>query len=169
MRIEELSLEHEKAFLNSPFAGLKDSMILGRMLGDSAQFRKFVKESEKQRLDWRPGPNKISTTRYVLLDADGNVRALGMMRFPLDEASELDGGNLRCEVPVESRGRGAGSMCLALLLFEAVRAGLRRVLVTCPASDQAARRVFEKNRGQLEKIVKGPDQDIARYWINFSA
>jgi len=165
-QLKELSLDHEKTFLASGFESLQESLILSPAVATAAQFRKFVKESGKQRLDWRPGPNKASITRYVLLDSQGKMRALGMMRFPLDEKSESNGGNLVCEVPAEMRRQGFGSMCLALLLFEAVRAGLRRVLVSCPANDQAARRMIEKNRGQLERI--DPATGVARYWIQFS-
>lgn len=169
-RLEELSLEHEAVFLNARLPDPAASLIVAKKLSDPGQFRKFVKDSAKQRLDWRPGANKTSITRYLMLDQSGQICALGVMRFPLDEKSDFECGNLRCEVPLDLRGRGHGSMCLALLLFEAVRAGLRRVLVTCHAGDAAARRVIEKNRGEFDGYATLPGQELpkyARYWISF--
>lgn len=165
-RLEELSTEHETAFLKGGFGSHTDSLIVPHEITTPAQFRKFVKESDKQRLDWRPGPNKTSVTRYALFDPQGQLCALGLLRFPLDEASEASGGNLVCEVPPSLRRNGHGSMCLALLLFEAVRAGLRRVYLSCAKDNHAARRMIEINRGQLERI--DTENDLARYWIQFN-
>jgi predicted acetyltransferase len=58
------------------------------------------------------------------------------------------------------------------MLFEAVRAGLRRALVTCPAEDPIARKVIEMNRGEWLDVVPSIDPSsagvqMARYWINF--
>ncbi len=178
MDIVELSLAHEAAFLQmmedyqskAPQESLsvcETGEYPSTADWTAAKFKKFIKECEKQRLDWRPGPGKISVSRYVLLDQAGQaILASGLMRFPLDEVTEVDGGNLRCDVPPSFRGRGCGSYFLSRLLFEAVRAGLRRVLVTCPETDLTSRRVIEKNRGTLQDVVL--PQKIRRYWISFS-
>ena len=181
--LQEISQEHESAFLammedyskNDP--GSLTLVFEGEEAKPShwtqLHFRKFAKDLEKQKQDWRPKAGKTSITRYLWLAENGTVRAHGLMRFPLDPKSELDGGNLVFAVPPSLRGKGFGSYCLALMLFEAVRAGLRRVLVTCPAPDAAARRVVEKNRGVLQDEVSSTHPlrkgaKIARYWISFS-
>jgi len=167
-QLEELSLPHERQLVGSSLFVHNGSKILTTKITNSAQFKKFIKESAKHRFDWRPGPNKISITRYAMLNSENQVQALGLMRFPLDSTTELEGGNIIVEVPVTMRDQGLGSMCLALMLFEAVRAGLRRVFVTCAAADGAARRMIEKNRGELQEIIKVPslsDREVARYWI----
>jgi predicted acetyltransferase len=178
MKLAELGVEHESAFLamvqdfaaNDPhsFAQLFSRKIEWSPL----EFRRYIKETEKQRLDWKPGPNRVSLTHYVLPDDSGAIAAYGLMRFPLDEQSESDGGNLFCTVPPGLRLQGNGSYCLSLMLFEAVRAGLRRALVTCPAENLIARRVIEKNRGEFLDIASSQDPraagvKISRYWINF--
>lgn len=178
MKIEELAPEHEQAFLAAMGEFERADITTfqeryARKSGwSSAEFKKFAKEADKDRLDWRPSGSKTSVTRYVMLAPDGRVLALGLMRFPLDSTTELDGGNLVCDVPPSLRRQGNGSYCLALMLFEAVRAGLRRVLVTCPANDVGARRMIEKNRGVLHDTVSSPlagkkDLKINRYWISF--
>lgn len=157
LKLEEVSEEHESSYL-----AMKEDWT-------SSQFQKFVKECAKQRMDWRPKAGKVSVTHYVLRNLTGAIVACAWLRFPLDSVGEKDGGNLQVEVPLAFRGQGNGSYALSLLLFEAVRAGLARALCTCNAEDQAARRVIEKNRGQLLDIVRSPsrEQDIARYWISF--
>jgi predicted acetyltransferase len=180
MQIVELSAEHEDAFLQMIADFEKgDSNWLHYRYGqsktnwDAARFRKYVKECAAQKFDWRPGPKKTSISRYVMSGPDGKILATGWMQFPLDETTEIDGGNLLCDVPPSLRKHGYGSVCLSLLLFEAVRAGLRRVLVTCLASDNGARRTIELNRGQFLDEVQSnhPAREgtkISRYWINFS-
>lgn len=158
MQLEELAPEHEDAFLRM-VRGYPDHALYGR--GWTAlTFRAFLKECEKQRQDWRPKGGDPSITRYVLLD-DGEICGNGEMRFPLDEDIEASGGNLVFDVPPSKRRQGYGPVVLNRMLFEAVRAGLARVLVTCPAEQVEARKCIELNRGELEGVVAGR----ARYWI----
>ena len=178
MKLEELSQEHEQAFLamvadyaeNDPhgFARLYARKIAWSPL----EFRRYLKENEKKRLDWKPGPNRTSLTYYVMIDDQGNVAGNALLRFPLSEVTETDGGNLSIDIPPSARQQGNGAYCLSLLLFEAVRAGLRRAMVTCPAENAAARKVIEKNRGEYLDLVDSKDPEnqgakITRYWINF--
>jgi predicted acetyltransferase len=176
MQLDELNEEHESAFLAMLAdykSGDANSLALyypKKIPGNSLEFKKYVKELSKLRLDWRPGPNKISITRYIMQTPDGRILANGLLRFPLDEATENDGGNIVCDVPPSLRKRGYGSYCLALMLFEAVRAGLRRVLVTCDAESVGARKMIEKNRGTLDSVVESTSREgvkIVKYWINF--
>jgi predicted acetyltransferase len=178
MKLEELGLEHEAAFLamvadyeeNDPAAFKR--LYKRKSAWTQLEFRRYVKEAEKQRLDWKPGPNKVSLTRYVLRNESGEIVGNGLLRFPLTDTTETDGGNLFCDVPPSRRRQGHGAFTLSLLLFEAVRAGLRRALVTAPAEDRGARKVIEMNRGELLDITPSLDPEsagvkIARYWINF--
>lgn len=181
--LQQLGAEHEFAFLKMMMdyqrASDKSLQFISPESGDadgewtSLRFRQLVKEVELAKCDWRPKAGKISLTRYVWPAAEGVIQAQALLRFPLDDVSELDGGNLVVSVPPSLRRHGFGGYCMALLLFEAVRAGLRRALVTCPAQDIAARRMCEKNRGQfLDQVTSThPSRaglQIARYWISFT-
>jgi predicted acetyltransferase len=177
MEIEEISEKNAPAFLamiedykeNDPttFSEFYDRPWSAK------EFAKFAKECAKQKQDWRPAAKKTSVTRYVMPGKFGEILANAVMRFPLDETLEIDGGNIHVDVSPKLRRHGYGSYCLALMLFEAVRAGLRRVLVTCREDDLGARKMIEKNRGVLEDVVASTREDrkgarIARYWIRFS-
>ncbi len=117
MRIEELALQHEAAFLamiedyrKNDAKGLE---ILYPKKGGwtPAEFQKLVKESQRQRIDWRPPAKKVSVTRYILPD-NGALLASGLMRFPLDEDTEIEGGNLFVDVPPLGAARAMGaSVC----------------------------------------------------------
>lgn len=160
----------------NPSISLKQNFKPSEILAEwtPSRFNKFIKESENEKQDWRPKAGKVSMTRYIWLSDSGVIQAYGLLRFPLDVKTENDGGNLEVSVPPSMRGKGFGSYCLALLLFEAVRAGLRRALVTCSANNQAARRIIEKNRGEFideNQSISSNNAEkkmVSRYWISFS-
>ena len=166
MRLEEISEEHEGAFL----AMLEDykkndpetyARHYKRAKWNEAEFKKFVKECEKDRLDWRPKAGKVSVTRYVLVDEQGRICASGVLRFPLTKETEKFGGNVEYDVPPSRRKEGNGWKFLALVAYEAVRAGMARILLTHKAGDVAAQKSIEKNGGELEETKDG----VSRYWL----
>ncbi len=139
---------------------------------NEAEFRIFVKECEKQRMDWRPSAKCISTTHYILREHDGRVCGIGRMRFPLNAEQQPDRGNLEFDVPPSLRRQDYGTLVLNRMLFEAVRAGLARALVVCTSKNIAAVKIIEKNRGILESsITPSPDieqterDELLRFWI----
>lgn len=174
-KLEELSLHHQVAFL----VAMEDyanhdietfnKLYRQKSSWDAKSFQKFVSECNKQRMDWRPGPNKVSTTTYVLLESQDTICGIGRMRFPLTAKTENEGGNLDFDVPPSKRKQGYGALTLNRMLFEAVRAGLARVLVTCPTQNHAAIKCIEKNRGVLKDKIAGPTgtDSISRFWISF--
>lgn len=171
MQLEALGQEHQDQFLNliRDFAE-RDKPFFVKLFGDKTwdqkAFQKFLKDCDKQRMDWKPKAGAASLSHYVLLDAlpgNGVICGYGRMRFPLDDKTEQDGGNLEFYVPPAKRGHGYGAFTLNRMLFEAVRAGLARALVTCAASSESAIKCIEKNRG--ERINE--KSAIARFWIRF--
>jgi predicted acetyltransferase len=174
-RLQELEYKHCDAFLAAmeDYASGDPSTFALRYIRskpwDREEFVQFVGDCEKERLDWRPGPGKVSVTHYVLVERQGQICGLGRMRFPLTSETEIEGGNLDFDVPPFFRRQGYGALTLNRMLFEAVRAGLARVLVTAPADDQGMNKVIRKNRGVLRDKIESPTSDrlISRYWIHF--
>jgi len=176
MRLEELSLEHMIPFITmigdyKEFDPQQAALYFPRARDwDAAEFRNFVKECQKERMDWKPGPKGVSITRYMLLDDQGEIAGHAQLCFPLDDKSSVEGGNLRFACPPSKRGGMNEAHTLNRLLFEAVRAGLARALVTCFADDQVAQQAIEMNRGELENTVPSladPSKQVRRYWIRF--
>src|ERR1700754_4033596 len=122
MILELLDARHEDLFLKliQDFA-VADKATFWRVFGDQTwdvkAFQKFARECEKQRMDWRPKAGKISLTHYVLCDG-GEICGYGRMRFPLDEKSQREGGNLEFYVPPAKRKQGYGALTLNRMLFE---------------------------------------------------
>lgn len=174
MRLEELSLTHMipfiamiKDFHESDPHGLK-KLFPNQQNWDGGEFRNFIKTCEKERLDWKPGPNRISRTRYVLLDDENQITGFAELRFPLDQKSEIEGGNVSFITPPSKRGAMWEAHTLNKMLFEAVRAGMARILVTCYEEDEVSRQAIEMNRGELENTVPGVTNEthmVRRYWI----
>ena len=165
--LNEIGTEHENAFLKM-IADYEENdretlekLYLGKW--SALTFRNFIKNCEKARQDWRPKAGQVSETRYVLLDSDGEICGNGVMRFPLDDEVEASGGNLIFDVPPSRRREGFGALVLNRMLFEAVRAGLARVLITCEKENLGAIKAIEKNRGTFECESKG----LHRFWISF--
>ena len=174
-KLEEIGLHHQSAFLNAMSDYEQNDPKMFKILypqkdsWTTKAFAKYVAECQKQKQDWRPGPNKISTTTYVLLESQDVICGFGRMRFPLTDKTEKHGGNLEFDVPPSRRGQGYGALTLNRMLFEAVRAGLARVLLTCPTAQLAAIKCIEKNRGVFKDEIYGLEDlpPISRFWINF--
>lgn len=166
--LEELDDSHATAFIEmlEEFRSQDPASyesVYARKEWNVFEFRKFVKECDKARFDWRPPKDKVSVSHFVMRGAGKAILAHAILRFPLDEATERNGGNIVVDVPPSMRRKGHGSYCMALTLFEAVRAGLSRVLVTASAKDVGARKMIERNRGEFLDEVGG----VVRYWIRF--
>jgi predicted acetyltransferase len=172
--LEELSEKHESGFLQMLLIyQLKDPVTFATLYDrgvpwSKAEFKKFLKVIAAEKMDWRPKARKTSLTRYVLTGADGVICGNGLMRFPLDSETEINGGNLRFDVPPDQRGKDHAALVLNGMLFEAVRAGMARVLLTCEPRESAVIRAILRNRGELQDTVtdKKTGLEINRYWIH---
>lgn len=173
MRLEAISLEHMNAFIQMmhDYAS-QDPQALALEFPslrawDAGVFREYVNRCERERLDWKPGPGKTSLSRYVLLDHQAII-GHALLRFPLDESSSVEGGNVSFSSPPSFRGGLNEVYTLNKMLFEAVRAGLARILVTCAEDDVMRRQAIEMNRGEYENTVLSPSGiRVRRYWIHF--
>lgn len=83
------------------------------------------------------------------------------IRHQLNEYLLKIGGNIGYYIRPSMRGKGYGTKILELALVEAKSLGLKKVLVTCEASNLFSKRVIEKNGGQFEDEV----DSVLRYWI----
>jgi predicted acetyltransferase len=76
------------------------------------------------------------------------------------------GGHIGYDIRPTQRRKGYGSVILRLGLERAAALGLERVLLTCDETNDASRKIIEKNGGVLEKSVAvegGPNK--LHFWI----
>lgn len=97
-------------------------------------------------------------------------RVLGCsrLRFELDAGLLDEGGHVGYDIRPSERGRGYGTLLLALTLEEAASRGIERVRVTSDDDNVPSWRVIERNGGVLDD--KGLSEEsgklVRRYWID---
>jgi predicted acetyltransferase len=97
------------------------------------------------------------------LEHDGEIVGVVRLRFALNATLAIKGGHIGYDVRPSARGRGFGTAALRLVLPEAQRRGLDRVLLTCDADNVPSIRVIERCGGVRSE---SSDADILRYWID---
>jgi len=117
-----------------------------------------VTESEQKGLTdgW-----KVPSTTYWLY-VDGQPAGFGNLRHFLTDALRKAGGHIGYGIRPGMRGRGYGKKLLALLLEEAKRLGLDRVLVTVHRHNEASKAVALANGG----VLTDEDEERVRIWID---
>lgn len=120
--------------------------------------------------EWERGqgcpPDGVPTSVFLLMRGP---RILGecTLRHALTDALRDDGGHISYGIRPSERDKGYATYLLRLVLDEARRRGMKRVLLTCDKSNLASARVIHKNGGFLdgEGISQQRSKLIQRYWI----
>ena len=111
-------------------------------------------------------PGFVPQTTYWLVDG---VTYLGRIaiRHELNEELRQSGGNIGYDIRPSRRGRGLGTLQLALGLEKARELGLTRVLLTCYDENMPSIFVIEHNGGQRGEDfhIPGTNRIERRYWI----
>lgn len=175
LRLEEVSLEHEAAYLDM----VADFERAGEFYGWNdaetawADFAAFARDLAAEARGEGLPPGVPAQTTYILLDASG--RALGEIRFRADpgateEEMLANNGHIGYNVRPSARGRGYATRMLALTLDRARAVGLARVLLPVKDDNLASARVVERNGGRLARRVIDPESgDLMRvYWIELA-
>ncbi len=92
----------------------------------------------------------------------------GSIRHYLNATLRAFGGHIGYKVAPMHRQQGHGTRILTLLLDEARRMDMTRVMITCDVKNSASRRIIEKHGGQLEDIrtITWHDHPFCRFWID---
>jgi predicted acetyltransferase len=111
----------------------------------------------------------VPQSNYWLVEGKeyiGGVR----IRHYLNDHLLVIGGHIGYSIRPSKRGKGYGTKLLTLALPKAKELGLERVLVTCDATNEASRKIIEKNGGVFEDQVPNPETGIdkLRYWIDIA-
>ena len=109
----------------------------------------------------------IPLTHYWLVADHTHILGNSQLRHNLTPALERYGGHIGYAIHPHERGKGYGTLILALTLEKARSLGLRQVLVTCDADNLTSARVITHNGGVLEdQRPSAPSGKlVSRYWI----
>lgn len=110
--------------------------------------------------------NRVRMSWFWLLQGD-RIVASSRLRHELIPVLLLDGGNIGYEVRPSERRRGVGRELLRLMLGEARRIGLRRVLLTTETTNLGSIGVILANGGVFDDTSVSPNtgRTMNRYWI----
>lgn len=109
-----------------------------------------------------------STTSYFVVDEDGCLVGAASLRHYLTIKGFNSWGHIGYGVRPSERGKGYATTVLKMVLSEAKKKHIYRVLVGAHEDNIASRRVIEKCGGVFDNIVDDIDSDkkICRYWID---
>jgi len=110
----------------------------------------------------------VPASTFWLVEENEFIGA-GSIRHSLTPALERFGGHIGYAVRYSKWNQGYGVIQLQLLLQEAKKIGLDKVLLTCNEDNIASARVMEKNGGiywdTIENTIDGIFRKTKRYWI----
>ena len=110
-----------------------------------------------------------SSTSYFIVDENNHLIGAASLRHYLTAAGLNTWGHIGYGVRPSERRKGYGTQILKLMLDEAKKRRIHRVLVGAHATNIGSCKVIENCGGVLENIVDDPDnpnEQIKRYWIN---
>jgi predicted acetyltransferase len=110
--------------------------------------------------------DRVRMTWFWLLRSD-RIVASSRLRHELIPVLLLDGGNIGYEVRPSERRRGVGRELLRLMLDEARRIGLRRVLLTTETTNLGSIGIILANGGVFDDTSVSPNTGriLNLYWI----
>ena len=113
-------------------------------------------------------PHLVTATQYVYVRrADGRIVGMIQLRHYLNDYLAEYGGHIGYSVRPDERRKGYAKQMLALVLGQAKKLSLSRVLVTCDDDNEASARTIQANGGVLEHTVwlESEGVTLRRYWI----
>jgi predicted acetyltransferase len=109
----------------------------------------------------------VPQTTFWLVRNEETILGEIRLRHTLTPSLEQVGGHIGYGIRPSERGRGYATAMLRLVLKEAKKLGLKRVLLTCEPDNVASSRVMIKNRAVQGTDSVNPEtgKPHSRYWI----
>jgi predicted acetyltransferase len=129
-------------------------------------FESYIKRLEKYSWGENLPRYWVQTSTFWLTDS---VAVLGTarLRHGLNDRLQKNGGNIGFDIHPLRRGKGYGNEILRLMLLEAGKIGLTRVLLSCDRDNIASRKIIEKHGGVFdgENLINETGEIVLRFWI----
>lgn len=108
-----------------------------------------------------------ATTYFSIRQSDNKIIGTIQLRHYLNEFLKKTGGHIGYGIRPSERGKGYGTHQLRLVLDEAKKLKLEKVMITCDKDNQASAKVAIKNGAVLtwEGYVEEKKSIIQHYWI----
>jgi predicted acetyltransferase len=157
----------ENEFLRAHRATSPEVPYFLHFYSDEMPFRDYLRVLAEQRRGANLPTDRVPST---FLFAFVGTRIVGRVsiRHSLNEILERIHGHIGYVVVPEFRRQGHATEILRQALGIARKdLGIRRVLLTCDDDNVGSIKTIEKNGGQLQNVISGPDLEKPkrRYWI----
>jgi predicted acetyltransferase len=167
-KIVEPSIEYKDSFLSALEEYKREGKDLDEGLADPGNdFESFVQhfKDESKGINMKEG--RVPQTTFWIVDEDGYAGRISIRHKLNDNLLKL-GGHIGYGVIPSKRGRGYGKRALELVLPKARELGLKKVLLTCNATNIASKKIIEGGGGVLENEVPTEEgkPNKLRYWID---
>ncbi|MGN0624815.1 MAG: GNAT family N-acetyltransferase [Oscillospiraceae bacterium] len=104
---------------------------------------------------------------YVAFDQNNDLVGIADLRLEVNDFIRQYAGRIGYSIRKSQRGKGYSVEMLRLVLLEAKKEGLSKVLVTCNENNIASSRTIERAGGKLEAIIEHPGfPRVKRYWFD---
>ena len=111
-------------------------------------------------------PHLVTATRCVAVrKTDLGIVGMIDLRHRLNDYLAEYAGHIGYSVRPDERRKGYATQMLRLVLDEARRRGIPRVLVTCDEDNEASARTIERCGGVFERHADLDGEVLRRYWI----
>lgn len=122
--------------------------------------------------DEREGKNllegRVPQTVFWIVDGEKFIGRISV-RHRLNDALMHIGGHIGYSIRPSERHKGYGSLALKLVLPKARELGIEKALLTCLKTNEASRRIIEKNGGVFEnEVTKSEGLASLRFWVSTS-
>ncbi len=132
-------------------------------------FETFLAREQDVRQGRNLPPGHVPGVTYWPFDGD-EILGTAQLRLELNEHLRDYGGHIGYCIRPSRRRRGYMKRVLPLVLDEAARAGIDRVLITCRRENTASARVIESAGGEFQDERTDParNRTLRRYWIDLA-
>lgn len=167
IHLEKISLKHENQIIkakeeyDSNFEDYNGAFFIK----EYDNFRNLIRNLNNYSKGIMDNPSYVPYTCYVAFDENNKVIGFGSLRHELNEYLIKFGGHIGYSVIPSQRKKGYGSIILKLLLEEAKKMNINRVLVTCSEDNLGSLGVIKNNNGILENKIKNDNRITCRFWM----
>ncbi|MCA9883578.1 MAG: GNAT family N-acetyltransferase [Anaerolineaceae bacterium] len=128
-----------------------------------SEFESYVENVLLMETD--PPAGFVPQTTYWMI-ADDQYVGRTSIRHHLNASLETFGGHIGYEVRPSMRRMGYGTLMCRLVIVEARKLGIDRILITCDDDNIGSQKIIEANGGILQdKVDNGRPALTRRYWI----
>ncbi len=113
---------------------------------------------------------RLQSFQYWFVNRENKIVGTSRLRPVLNDAFLFIGGNIGYDISPLYRNKGYGKEVLRLILLEAKKKDLKKVLITCDENNIASWKIIEANNGVLENTVLDDrnNEKVRRYWIELA-